>query len=246
MKERFVEILACPDCAGGLSLAAQHGGGGEEVLDGELRCGTCGRSFPIVRGIPRFVPQELGGEAAHTARAFGESWTRFGGLSDRYKNQLLEWIAPVRAQDLQGKTLLDAGCGKGRHLAVAAELGVKFAAGADLSCAVEMAYRNTVRFPNVLVVQADLHRLPLRPVFDYGWSIGVIHHISGPAAVLGRVIRSLRPGGRFSAWVYGRENNGWIVHVVNPLRKRLTSRMRFGDLDALSRVLAGVLYGVCR
>ena len=34
-------------------------------------------------------------------------------------------------------------------------------------------------------------------------------------------------------WVYGREGNGWIVYVIDPIR-RLTSRMPLGLLRQLS------------
>jgi hypothetical protein len=40
-----------------------------------------------------------------------------------------------------------------------------------------------------------------------------------------------------SAWVYGAENNGWIVGLVNPVREHVTSRMNPRLLFHLSKVL---------
>lgn len=244
MKERFLELLACPACRGDLDLAAAtRAGAAGEIADGRLRCRACSVEYPITGGVPRFVPADLGGEARETADAFGWSWTSFDRLYAEYRQQLQTWIAPVTFAELAGRKLLDAGCGKGRHLAVAAESGVEVAVGVDLSCAADVAYRNTARFPNVLVLQGDLNRLPVKTVFDYGWSIGVVHHVADTAGVMRRIVQTaIRPGGRFSAWLYGRENNDWIVKVVNPIRKRFTSKMRPESLSDLSWLLAAFLY----
>ena len=39
----------------------------------------------------------------------------------------------------------------------------------------------------------------------------------------------------------GRENNGWIVHVVNPVRERVTSRLPPRVLEAVSTVLTALV-----
>src|SRR6185436_5017209 len=46
------------------------------------------------------------------------------------------------------------------------------------------------------------------------------------------------PGGRMCAWVYGREGNGWIVGLVDPIRKTVTSRLPRPVLWALSTALS--------
>jgi hypothetical protein len=42
--------------------------------------------------------------------------------------------------------------------------------------------------------------------------------------------------------VYGREGNGWIVHVVTPLREKFTTRLSHGLLDAMSAALTVPLF----
>jgi hypothetical protein len=37
--------------------------------------------------------------------------------------------------------------------------------------------------------------------------------------------RAVKPGGRVLIWVYGRENNRWLVWVLDPLRRALFSRL---------------------
>jgi hypothetical protein len=43
-----------------------------------------------------------------------------------------------------------------------------------------------------------------------------------------------KPGGRVLIWVYGAENNGWIVNLLTPLRQALFSRLPIGFVHHLS------------
>jgi hypothetical protein len=70
----------------------------------------------------------------------------------------------------------------------------------------------------------------------------VLHHLLDPRAGFLSLVKTLRPGGAISAWVYGRENNGWIVRFVNPVREHLTSKLPFRALFYLSYLPAVVLY----
>jgi SAM-dependent methyltransferase len=111
---------------------------------------------------------------------------------------------------------------------------------------VDAAFANTRDLPNVHIVQADLKRPPVRQAFDYAFSVGVLHHLPQPEEGFRALVGRLRPGGSISAWVYGRENNGWIVHIVSPVRERLTSRMPHGLLDGLSAIATVPLFAATR
>src|SRR4030095_545780 len=112
-------------------------------------------------------------------------------------------------------------CGKGRHTALSAEFGAKAIVSLDLSEAVEAAFANTRHLENAHIAQADLTRPPVKRVFDYAFSIGVLHHLPDPERGFRALVSRLKPGGSISAWVYGREGNGWIVHIVTPTREAL-------------------------
>ena len=61
MYARLLDFLCCPDCRGGLeltTLASEQTPGGEEVTEGLLGCAR-GHWFPVVRGIPRMLPDAL-------------------------------------------------------------------------------------------------------------------------------------------------------------------------------------------
>ena len=52
-----MQWLQCPECLDSLLLKVRKNAG-EEIIEGSLSC-QCGRSFPIIRGVPRFLPEEL-------------------------------------------------------------------------------------------------------------------------------------------------------------------------------------------
>jgi SAM-dependent methyltransferase len=244
MKETLLPLLACPHCQGDLQLHIERSDAAE-VMEGSLTCLSCSRAFPIVRGVPRFA-EEQSEVQERTAEAFGYEWTRYSELAARYKQQFLDWLRPIDASFFQGKKILEGGCGKGRHTAVAAEFGAAAIVSIDLSEAVDAAYANTRHLANAHIVQGDLNHPPVKRVFDYAFSIGVLHHLPDPERGFKALVSKLAPGGAISAWVYGREGNGWIVHVVTPLREHVTSHMPHGVLDALSGALTVPLFAATK
>jgi len=237
MKHRLMEYIVCPVCAGPLDVRA---GKMEEaeLMDGNLRCRSCNRDYPIIRGVPRLLPDMFPEDQRATADAFGYEWTHFSGLEETYENEFLDWIQPVGKDFFPGKLVLDGGCGKGRHVALSAAFGASDVIGIDISDAVDAAFANTRHFPNAHIIQADIYHMPLRPVFQYVYSIGVLHHLPAPKAGFLSLVRCLAPGGRISAWVYGEEGNWWITHLVSPVRTLVTSRLPRALTEAIAFVLA--------
>jgi SAM-dependent methyltransferase/uncharacterized protein YbaR (Trm112 family) len=244
VKRSALSLLGCPACGRALSIAAeQHDG--EEIMAGTLACVACKAEWPIAGGVPRFAGA-IGDVETRTAEAFGYEWTRYSELASYYRRQFLDWLHPVTSDFFAGKRVLEGGCGKGRHTALAAEFGARDIVSVDLSDAVDAAFANTRHLPNVHIVQADLNHPPVQPIFDFAFSIGVLHHIPDPERGFRALLARVRPGGAISAWVYGREGNGWIVHLISPLRERVTSRMPHGLLDALSGLLTVALFAATR
>jgi SAM-dependent methyltransferase len=245
MRERLLEWLVCPACEGDLTLRDAAGRDGA-IERGTLRCEACGASYPITGGIPRMVPAGVSAAAAATAERFGYEWTRFAEIRPEYREQFLGWIAPVEPEAFAGRRVVDGGCGKGRHLRLAAEFGAKDVIGIDLGPAVEAAARNTAGLDAVHVVQGDLTRPPLRRgSVDLVYSIGVLHHLPEPVAGFRALARLLVPGGLFVAWCYAREGNGWVLGLVDPAR-RLTSRLPLGAVSALAAALTVPLWAALR
>src|ERR1700682_1984370 len=243
MKAKLLDYLICPACAAQLELTEVTVTEGQEIMQGRLTCITCKSAFPITRGVPRFVSSErLEADKAATAESFGWQWQHFTHTDELYGHQFLGWIAPVRPEFFQNKIVLEGGCGKGRHTQLAARWGAREVIGVDLSAAVETAFAATRNLPNAHIVQADIYSLPFARVFDYAFSVGVLHHLPDPQVGFRSLASKVQPGGHISAWVYGAENNEWITRWVNPLRQGLTSRINPRALLQLSKLPTAVLY----
>jgi SAM-dependent methyltransferase len=241
MKESLLQYLVCPFCGAELSLNnTEHDG--LEIVSGELRCVACQSTFLIRSGIPRFAAPDRDEAQRATAENFGAQWLVFDQVQEHHEEQFLDWIAPVTRDFVHDKVVLEGGCGKGRHTRLVGLWGARDVIGIDLSVAVEAAYRNTKDLPNVHIIQADIYQLPLKQRFDYAFSVGVLHHLPDPRGGFDSLVRYIKPGGTISAWVYGRENNGWIVRMVNPLREHFTSKLPTRLLYFVSYIPTVILY----
>jgi SAM-dependent methyltransferase len=243
MKERLLDYLACPACGNALELKSVAEQDGIEIISGELGCAACQSSFAIVRGIPRFADlKNIEADKQATADKFGWSWTEFTQEDEKYDEEFLGWIAPVRPEFLKDKIVLEGGCGKGRHTRRVAGWGARDIVAVDLSAAVEVAFAATRGIANAHIIQADIYKLPLRQVFDYAFSVGVLHHLPDPRAGFRSLVSRVKRGGHASAWVYGAENNQWIVNLVNPVREYVTSRMPSRLLFHLAKFPTALMY----
>lgn len=237
-----------------------------EIDDVLLKCEGCGRHFPVIAEIPRMLPDNLmdtvranypevfekyanrsigapGGEISkfltdtrRTSRSFGYQWNVFSAMYEDWEENFKDYVKPLEPEFFKGKLGLDMGCGFGRHLYWSGTYGARMV-GVDLSQAVLSAHRNTRHLPHVNVVQGDIYNLPLKDAaFDFGYSIGVIHHLPDPRGGFGRLVRKVRPGGTVFAWVYG-VRRGPVEWLSVALRK-LTTRMPLKMLYILCWIIA--------
>lgn len=241
MHDKIIEFICCPYCANDLVVEADKRDERGNVQEGTLSCIGCSALFPVTGGIPRMAPA-VEKDKQKTADAFGYEWLKFNKLHDTYREQFLDWIKPLNEESFGGKVVLDAGCGTGRHSYLSSSFGARDVVAVDLSDAVEVAYSNTYELDNVHVIQADILKLPLKAVFDLSYSIGVLHHMPEPRMGFKSVLNKTKNGGTIAIWVYGYENNGWIIRFVNPLRDRITTRLPHKVVDGLSLVLAGLMH----
>jgi SAM-dependent methyltransferase len=242
LKEKLLSYLVCPSCSGALDLSVEKTDH-QEIMHGALRCNACATSYPITEGVPRFAQlSEVESDKRATAANFGWQWQHFTEEDTRYAEQFLGWIAPVTPEFFRDQVVLEGGCGKGRHTLLAARWGARDVVGVDLSAAVETAYAATRSLPNAHIIQADIYNLPLARKFDYAFSVGVLHHLPDPRGGFLSLASKVKPGGHLSAWIYGAENNEWITRFVNPVRKRITSRLDKRVLLQLSKVPAALMY----
>ncbi|MDB5329060.1 MAG: Methyltransferase type 11 [Phycisphaerales bacterium] len=205
MHPKHLPLLCCPITGDPLEVKADRMNAHGMVVSGTLRTPS-GNSYPIVRGVPRFVGSE------HYAASFGYEWNRWprvqfesenlGRPMEGHTTRMWERITGASDEDVRGKTVVDFGCGPGRFLDIVRRKG-GVAIGIDLRPAVDCARDNFKDDPDVLVVQGDLFRPPFRPgTFDGGFSIGVLHHTPDPPRGLEALARLVRPQGWVSCCVY--------------------------------------------
>ncbi|MBI2916105.1 MAG: class I SAM-dependent methyltransferase, partial [Elusimicrobia bacterium] len=203
-----------------------------EIEEGALRCGSCSKVFPILEGIPRFVPsfrREIRDSArsgavpnfqkvhGSTQERFGYEWLRYPGSLPEDETIFLN-ETQIEREQWKGKIVLDAGCGMGRYSRVAHSLGATVVAF-DLSEALLRLKDLSEESERLHLIQGNLLSLPLKEkCFDIIYSLGVIHHTPSAKDCVSSLTRSLKPGGSLSVWVYG-AGGSYKNFKTNPLRE---------------------------
>lgn len=244
MKKTVIKYLVCPKCKGELRFTILDQND-SEILSGTFICGKCDSIYKIKNGIPVFAEIYRKEDIKNiTSSRFGWQWNYFSEFDKNVEEKkFLEWIYPTDKDFFGGKIVLDAGCGMARHAVLSSLFGAEQVIGIDLGSSVLAAYENTKEFPNVHIIQADIYNLPFNnEAFDFIYSIGVIHHLPEPQKGFESIIKHLKPKGKINIWVYGRENNGWVVYFVNPIRKRITSKIPLNILLYLSLIPSFFIY----
>lgn len=210
MRTSLLDILACPTCRIEAPLAlTTTAAEDDDVIAGELRCGSCNAVFPIRDGVPRIVREE-----ENYCENFGFQWTRWKALQiDRLghhdiSEQRFFANSPWTREWLKGKLILDAGCGAGRFSDIAGKYGARVVS-CDISAAID-ACRDTMRVhgDRANQLQASIYELPFkRHVFDGVFCHGVIQHTPDPAKTMRTLPQFLKPGAPLTYDFY--EKTGW-------------------------------------
>lgn len=246
MRSEHLHLLACPECQGSLALRGDPQPG--PIAEGSLACATCGSTWPIVGGIPRFVPSE------GYAGSFGHQWTvhartQFDSHTGARHSEERFFRETGWPRELPGEVILEVGCGAGRFTEQALKTGA-MVVSLDYSVAVEANYAAHGDRPDLLLLQADLYRLPLRPgTFDRLFCFGVLQHTPDVERSFRTLPPLLKPGGRLAVDVYRAPENlrnrlfatkYWARHItkrIPPQRLYPAVRRYVETMWPLSRVI---------
>jgi SAM-dependent methyltransferase/uncharacterized protein YbaR (Trm112 family) len=250
MRGELLDLIACPSCGGSLAVDAdsanERPGSEGELEEGVLTCQQCSAEYPLAFGVPRMNASMEGLE--NVARTFGYEWkahhqgkledeTLFGRTLDEDWRYFLE-ATGLREDELQGATVLDAGCGSGRLTRQIAEHGAAAVIGVDVNEAVDEAHAATRDLPNVHIVQGNIFALPFRQhAFDVVWSNGVIHHTPDAERGHAALTAMVKPGGTLYVWVYPKRFNPFrfVKDVLDLFR---VTRLPEPVLLAISKLFA--------
>jgi len=193
------------------------------------------------------APSSVPALTKRTVSQFGTSWKIHDHLAEFQYQQFLDWVAPLKPEDFSDKVILEAGSGKGRHTLIMARFGPAHLLTLDLSDAILLAAENTKQDPRTNCIRGDLLQLPiLDHSVDLVVCLGVLHHLENPLSGLKELWSKLKPGGTFCLWVYALEGNAWVLSLVNPVRKHVTSKVPTRWLRPLVLPLTLFLYVVLK
>lgn len=191
-----------------------------------------------------------------TVKSFGEEWNYFHGFSDDdIKTAGDKYFDIVTDQMLnKSSNVIDIGCGSGRFIKY---LKGRYGSitGVDPSSAIFAADKLLENDKDVELVQASTDNIPFADGhFDFGYSLGVLHHIPDTRKALNDSVRKIKPGGYFLLYLYYSLDNRSLpfkalFHLSNSIRwgvSKLPRAAKKGVCDTLAVVFYMPFVGLCR
>lgn len=182
--------------------------------------------------------------------AFGDEWARFdqSDLSDQERTAAFEEYFEVFPWDSLPRDAngFDLGCGSGRWAAeVAPRVGTLHCV--DPSDAIDVARRNLASRENVVFHRRTAAELPFAPEsMDFGYSLGVLHHVADTEGALRAAVRALKPGAPLLVYLYYAFDNRprWFRALwrASDVARRLISRQSSAVRHVICDGLAGAVY----
>ena len=154
-----------------------------------------------------------------TVASFGDEWSRFDqkAMSDQESGKVFEEYFAVFpwSQLPQNAEGFDMGCGSGRWARwVAPRVGKLHCI--DPSDAIEVAKDNLSSFKNITFVRAsvDGQNLPAASQ-DFGYSLGVLHHVPDTQSAIFSCVELLKPGAPLLLYLYyAFDNRNWLFRAM--------------------------------
>lgn len=184
---------------------------------------------------------------AATVEGFGEEWARFEQdklspeeLQTWFERYFSEFPWAHLPPDARG---FDLGCGSGRWARfVAPRVGTLHCIDASPR-ALDVARKNLSDLTNCEFHEASVDAIPLEDgSMDFGYSLGVLHHVPDTAAAIAACARKLKPGAPLLLYLYYRFDNRpawfralWSMSDAGRRRiSRLPHRLRHLVTDAIA------------
>ncbi|MBS1576948.1 MAG: class I SAM-dependent methyltransferase [Bacteroidetes bacterium] len=183
-----------------------------------------------------------------TVTSFGEEWTSFHDFSDAdIKLSGDKYFDIVDDKMLtENSVVIDIGCGSGRFIKYLEGRYGKIT-GIDPSSAIFAADKLLGNDNKIQLIQASTDNIPFPDNhFDFGYSLGVLHHIPDTQKALNDSVRKIKPGGYFLLYLYYSLDNRSIFfkllfHLSNGIRWAV-SKLKPGLKRIICDILAIILY----
>ena len=185
-----------------------------------------------------------------TVDGFGDEWERFDqtGMTEADGREIFESYFSIFPWDDLPKDAIgfDLGCGSGRWaMAVAPRVGKLHCI--DPSVAINVARRNLKEHSNCEFHNTGVDAIPVpENSMDFGYSLGVLHHIPDTKAALVSCVNKLKPGAPFLLYLYYAFDNRpvWfrLLWQISELIRWQVSRMPHGLRYVMSQIIAALIY----
>lgn len=186
-----------------------------------------------------------------TVRGFGEEWSAYdqSGLQGAEYRKLFDGYFAIFPFDAlpEGAEGFDLGCGSGRWAAgVAPRVGTLHCIDPSEE-ALAVARRRLADLPNVRFHLASVDSIPLEDGSqDFGYSLGVLHHVPDTAGALEDCVRKLKPGAPFLLYLYykleGRPAWFRAIWRATELGRQVIARLPFPARKAATTAIAALVY----
>ena len=202
------------------------------------------RNYGLIWGVVKMNFDEA------TVEGFGHEWNRLdqSDLSDEELVKVFKKYFAIFPWDILPKRAVgfDLGCGSGRWAKLVAPKVEKLHC-IDPSSALDVARSNLSQFNNCEFHSKTLDEIPLEfSSMDFGYSLGVLHHIPDPQAGLRKCVSHLKPGAPFLVYLYYAFENRplWfrLIWILSDVLRRVISRLPYFIRYYISQVIALIVY----
>lgn len=188
---------------------------------------------------------------AKVVEGFGDEWERFDQsaldekeLSTMFDNYFNIFPWSRLPKDAVG---FDLGCGSGRWAKLVAPRVGKLFLFDPASQALAVAKRNLADATNCEFAVATADTMPIEDgSCDFGYSLGVLHHIPDTEAGLRSCVSKLKPDAPFLLYLYYSFDNrpAWFraIWKISDVFRNIVSRMPNGLRFVFSQILAALIY----
>ncbi len=186
-----------------------------------------------------------------TVEGFGEEWSKFdqSELEEAEHQKLFDGYFAIFPWNQLPKdaTGFDLGCGSGRWAAkVAPEVGKLICIDAS-SSALEVAKKNLSQQSNCEFHCASVENMPLDDgSLDFGYSLGVLHHIPDTQAGIKACVAKVKKGAPFLVYLYYAFDNrpGWfrLLWKISDIFRKGISTLPTGVKHMVAEVIAVTVY----
>lgn len=185
-----------------------------------------------------------------TVTSFGDEWSRFdqSGMSITEAEKAFNEYFVVFPWDRLPAAAegFDMGCGSGRWARwVAPRVGRLHCV--DPSQAIEVARKHLATFDNVVFHQASVDETPIKlNSQDFGYSLGVLHHVPDTAAAIRSCVDLLKPGAPLLLYLYYAFDNRpvWFRALwrISDTCRRVVYRLPAGPKHWVTDAIAVMIY----